>query len=410
MKELVNNLRISLFLAYRGIVRGNIGTILMTIMMMVLAFLNLVFLSSIFTGISKAIDSQAINMMYGNILIKPGKDDFYIKDVANKIRLISGLPGVVGASSHYVDSLYIEFDPEQDGLDVKSGNWITKAVNINEDRLVSNVSDYIVEGRFLDENSRDEIVLGRDVAGTHGTDKYNSSLKGVKVGDKVYATFSNGIRREYRVVGIFMSKSLFADSMIYISKNEYQSAYRVNGVANEIAVKLDQDNLEEKYIKIIKSLGIDDVDIKSWREVNELGGGITNSFTMIKGMLSAIGMLVAAVTIFIIIFVSVVNRRKQIGIMKAIGMQEEIIIISYIWQSLFYALCGVVFGLIIMYKAIIPIFVTYPLDFPVGYVSLVLSNNDLWTASIGLIASAFIGGLIPSLMGVKESILKLIWG
>ncbi len=410
MKELINNLQISLFLAYRGIVRGNIGTVLMTVAMMVLAFLNLVFLSSIFTGISQAIDNQAVNLMYGNIVIKPGEDDFYIKDVIDKTRLIAGLPGVVGVAGHYVDNLHLEYDPEKDGLDVKAGSWSAKAIDVDEESLVSSVTKYVIEGRFLTENSRDEIVLGRDVSGTHGSDKYNSSLKGVGVGDKIMVSFSNGVKREYKVVGIFMARSMFADSLVYIPKGEYESAYGVNGLANEISVKLAQPNQEEKYVKIIESMGINDVDIKSWKEVNELGGGITSSFTMIKGMLSAIGMLVAAVTIFIIIFVSVVNRRKQIGIMKAIGMQEEIIIISYIWQSLFYALCGVFFGLIVMYKVIIPIFVAYPLDIPVGYVSLVLSNSDFWTASIGLVLAALIGGLIPSFMGVKESILKLIWG
>ena len=50
------NIKASLFLAYKTIARGSKGTLIMTILIMTLAYVNLIFISSIFGGIVEAIN------------------------------------------------------------------------------------------------------------------------------------------------------------------------------------------------------------------------------------------------------------------------------------------------------------------------------------------------------------------
>ncbi len=54
------NIKTSFFLAYTSIKRGNKGTLAMVILIMTLAYVNLVFISSVFGGIVEAINREAI--------------------------------------------------------------------------------------------------------------------------------------------------------------------------------------------------------------------------------------------------------------------------------------------------------------------------------------------------------------
>jgi putative ABC transport system permease protein len=123
-----------------------------------------------------------------------------------------------------------------------------------------------------------------------------------------------------------------------------------------------------------------------------------------------IGTIVAGITIFIIIFVSVVNKRRQIGILKAIGMTESTIILYFVMQALFYGVIGIILGASLILFVIRPYFISNPLDFPVGWVSLKVTFNIIRISNLSLMAAALIGGFFPAYRGAKESILKSIWG
>jgi len=137
---------------------------------------------------------------------------------------------------------------------------------------------------------------------------------------------------------------------------------------------------------------------------------ITKSFDMIALLIAVIGLFVASVTIFIIIYVNTISKRRQIGILRAIGIKENIIIQSYIFQAMFYAISGTIIGLFIMFFILKPWFIEHPLKFPVGYVSLLIVPEKVSINTISLIAAALAAGLIPSWMAVRETILEAIWG
>lgn len=71
-----------------------------------------------------------------------------------------------------------------------------------------------------------------------------------------------------------------------------------------------------------KVIWFHDEEIRTWEQLTGFTSSASKSFTMISIILGAIGTVVAGITIFIIIFVSIVNKRRQIGILKAIGMKE----------------------------------------------------------------------------------------
>lgn len=403
------NIKTSFFLAYTSIVRGSKGTLAMTILIMTLAYINLVFISSVFGGIVEAINAESINNQYGNIVIEPAVDKRYIDD-QQAIKWISFIPGVVGSSAHYIDNPVISYDERNDGYDIKSRRWVLKSINVDDEKKVTQIHKSIIEGSFLDEADKDQIILGKELAGGHGGNLDHLSLGGVSVGDEIDLIYSNGVKRSYYVKGIFSTKNTQVDQMAFITQKEMESVIRVYSWASEILVKTEDTGQEDKYIDQIRELGLKNEDISKWSDLLGFTASASDSFSMISIILGVIGTIVAGVTIFIIIFVSVVNKRKQIGILKAIGMKEETIILSFVLQALFYAVVGVILGVSFILFILRPFFISNPLDFPIGWVSLKVTFNIIRISNISLILAALIGGFIPAFRGSRESILKSIWG
>lgn len=403
------NIKTAFFLAFTSIKRGNKGTLAMTILIMTLAYVNLVFVASIFGGIVEAINKEAIENQYGNIIIEPAIDEVYIQN-KDAIAQISDIPGVVGVSAHYVDSAIITYDEHSDGSDIKSGKWTLKSINPEDEKGVTNIYRSIIAGSFLEQIDRDEILIGKEVSGEHGGDLTHLSL-GVSVGDKVDVSFSNGTQRTYTVKGVFSTKSTQADQMVFVTEKEMRSVFKApHDWASEILVKTEDIGNEERYIEEIKRLGLEQEDIKKWSDLMGFTSGASKSFVMISIILGVIGTIVAGVTIFIIIFVSVVNKRRQIGILKAIGMTKNTIVLYFVLQALFYGVIGVLFGVSLILFVIRPFFISNPLDFPVGWVSLQVTFDIIRISNISLIGAALIGGFFPAYRGAKESILTSIWG
>lgn len=381
----------------------------MTILIMTLAYVNLVFISSVFGGIVEAINVESITNQYGNIVITRAIDEKYIENT-KAIKGIDTIPGVIGSSAHYVDSAVISYDDHRDKIDVLSGRWIVKSVNVEDEIRVTKIHESIIEGSYLDSGDRDKIILGKEIAGGHGGDLDYLSLGGRGVGDKVNVLFSNGASRTYTIKGIFSVKDTKVDQMAFISKREMESVLGVDNWASEIIVKIEEKGEEDLYIQEIRRLGLDDEEIQKWNELMGFTSSASASFTLISVILGVIGTAVAGITIFIIIFVNVVNKRRQIGILKAIGMEEGTIIVYFVLQALFYGVVGVAIGAAFILLVLRPFFISNPLDFPVGWVSLKVTFNIIRISNISLIAASLIGGFVPAFRGARESILESIWG
>ncbi len=402
------NIKTSLFLAITSIKRGNKGTLAMTILIMTLAYVNLVFVASIFGGIVEAINKEAIDNQYGNIIIEPAVDKKYIEN-RKAIKAIKTIPGVIGVSPHYIDNPLVKYDYRNDGNDIKTGRRVLKSIDPEKEKGVTKIYKSMVDGDFLDPTDRDQIIIGKEIAGGYGGDLEYLSL-GVTVGDQIDVYFSNGTSRTYTIKGVFSTKSTQADQMLFITQKEMESILKVHNWASEVLVKIEDTGNEDMYIKELRQIGFKKEDIKKWQDLMGFTSGASKSFTMISVILGVIGTIVAGVTIFIIIFVSVVNKRRQIGILKAIGMEENTIILYFVLQALFYGVVGVVIGAFLILFVIRPLFISNPLDFPVGWVSLKITFNIIRISNLSLIGAALIGGFFPAYRGAKESILKSIWG
>ena len=399
---MLKNLQVSFFLAYKSIRKGNIGTTILTVVIMSMIFVNLVFLPSIVSGIGEGMNVMLIDYTCANILIEPQEDNLYISNVGSIQKKLNSLPGVAGTSAHYISGATFTY----------KDNFVSGAlysINPIDEVTVTKTYTGIIEGEYLSKGDNDEILLGIDLAGEEGKEAEERDLGGVRVGDKITVTFSNGVIREYRVKGIFKTKSFMADGSAFITEKEMESVLGLDDKASEILVKLNQRGTEEEFKKKFMELGISE-DIKTWEDkASGIVGDIISSFSLINVISTIISLIMAVIVIFIIIYINTINKRKQIGILKAVGIDKSIIIRSYVIQSLFYCFSGITIGSIILYL-LISYLIANPLEFPMTYVRPLVEPQLIIQSVISLIAVSLIAGFIPSWKTANENILKAIWG
>lgn len=412
----MGNLKVALFLAYKSIIKGNRWALALIIMVMSLSFANLILTPSILSGVANTLNRQQVDTLFANVVIDPEKDKYYLDHVEQIENKIKQIPGVIGVSAHLNSSAFIEYQWQDKGSPAdkgKSGNWSVIGIDPNQEVNVTTIHENIIQGSYLEAGERDAIILGIEVAG--GDSAQSSSfltLEGVQVGDKVRLTYPNSVQREYRVKGIFHARETQADRLVFVTTKELTSVLGRTifaDRASQILVKTEQTGDERWFIEELETLGING-KIRSWREYGGAAGGIVSSFNVIASLINGIGLVVAAIVMFIVIYINVLNRKRQIGILRAIGIKTNIVIISYLIQALFYAVLGIIFGEIIMRFAIQPYFTNYPLDLPLGLVSLGIEPSAILKAVLGLILAAIFAGLIPVLSIIRQSIIKSIWG
>lgn len=410
------NLKVALFLAYKSIIRGNRWALMLIVMVMSLSFINLVLTSSILAGITDTMDEQQVNNLFSNIIVDPEEKEYYLNNVAETEKTIERVPGIVGVSSHLNNTALVEYrwkEKESPSDKGKSGSFTVIGIDPDREVNVTTVHQYMIEGSYLAEDDRDKIVLGVEVAGGEQAQfSEHLTLGGVAVGDKVRLTYPNGVQREYTVKGIFQTKEMTAaDRRAYVSRKEMVSVMgrqAFNDRASQILVKTEGVGDEERYINEIKSMGIKG-QVRSWREYGGIGS-IISSFDIIASLINGIGLVVAGIVMFIVIYINVLHKRRQIGILRAIGIKKNIVVTSYLAQALLFAIAGIVFGGLIFGFVIQPYFQNYPLDLPVGLVSLNIQAATIQEAILGLLLAAVFAGFIPVLSIIKQSIIKAIWG
>ncbi len=422
LQNLFQNLKIAIFLASKSITRGNKGTTGLIIFIMALSFVNLVFIASILNGIVETINNQMINNSTAHIVIDPqetpNRKDYLIhsRELQNQI---SALPGVIASSGHYQLAGTIAFDKNKNGkFKYLPGQII--GINPEKEKLVTDISRHIVSGQYLEETDTNKILLGVSLAGDYLGVIESTSLEGAKVGNKIKIIFNNGIERTYTVKGLFSVKFDMIDAIAYISEKEAESILSISDSASQILIKtslpsniINNENKMTNEINIIAKntqTTAPNVKIRKWNELLGPLAGISTSFGVITSIVSAIALLVAAVTIFIMIYVNAINKKRQIGILKAIGIEENIIIYSYIFQAIFFAFFGTAIGLILFFYIVEPYFSANPISLPMGDTRLVLSRNSAIFSIISLIVASIIAGFIPAWKITKINILKAIWG
>ncbi len=417
LNNLKTALSVGLFLGARQLRRSSRWTTVLIVSIMTLTFLNLVVISGILVGLIEG-GKQANQEQYtGDVFITPIPGKATIESTPALLSYLDTIPEIIGYSVRYFEGARVEgnYQTRRDFtlLPDTAGTQLTGIVITDEDSL-TNLSDLVIEGEFLDPLESGYVVLGKNLLSRYAAsfgDGFDS-LDEVGPGDRVRIT-ALGNTEEFIVKGVLGSKVGEVSIRAFISQNDFlRLVPRTDLNANEITIVHDKSHTSEEVRDWILASDFSDVArVRTTAEaIPQFLNDIQIAFSLLGNIIGAIGIVVASITIFIVIFINAVTRRKFIGILKGIGVSPRAIQISYVFQSLVYALVGVILGLIIIYGLLVPYFDANPLDFPFSDGILVAPFGETMIRTGLLLFVTLIAGFVPAWLIVRKNTLDSILG
>lgn len=409
------SLKVGFFLAFRQLKGSNKATTTLIIFVMTLTFLNLVVVRGVLVGLIEGSVKVYRQSSTGEIFISKLPKKSYIENSPAMLETVKTMPWVESFSPRYLELGNIEADYKSKirltDASNSAGGVIAGINPVLEDKT-TNLSSKIVEGKFLSPYDTEYVVLGSSLLKKYvPVDSASFSfLENVEPGTKVRISVG-GNTREFTVKGVIRSKADEVDFRAYILDTTLRNMigrtdYNVDEVAIRLKSGINPIVVKEALLKsgIGKTARVQTADDALPKFIMD----IKNTFAILGNVVGSIGLVVASITIFIVIFVNAITHRKFIGILKGIGISSQAIEMAYVFQSLFYATLGIGVGLLILYGFLVPFIAAHPIRFPFSDGILIAEISATFLRVFLLALATIIAGFIPARIVVRRNTLDSI--
>jgi len=197
---------------------------------------------------------------------------------------------------------------------IKEGNRVfavgLKGINPNTESSVTKIKKYVAVGN-MDDLGQNKVIIGKELALYLGL--------GINSDIVTYSPF--GKERNLKVVGIFNSGMYDYDlNLIFTDLKTAQDILGLNNKFSAIAIKLDNLNLADKVRGQLSNVLGFDYNLKTWMEANQNFFAALKLEKLTMFIILTLIILVASFNIISTLVVMVVEKTRDIGILKAIGM------------------------------------------------------------------------------------------
>jgi putative ABC transport system permease protein len=252
------------------------------------------------------------------------------------------------------------------------------------------------------------VGMGRLLSARARTEPLAVCVLGVKVKRELFGSrraLGQWVRvgdRRMRVIGVLEERgeSLGLDmrDMLVIPVRTAEQLFDSPGLFRillDIAPSADSDKIQEQTLRVIRKRhdGEEDVTVISQDSMLAAFDNILATLTMAIAAISSISLLVAGILIMNISLISVSQRRKEIGLLKAIGASSRQIKQLFIGESLLLISMGSALGISVAFALIFVFAGLWP-SFPL--------QPPTWAVPAALLV-AFGTGLVFSIMPAKRA-------
>lgn len=193
------------------------------------------------------------------------------------------------------------------------------------DAVITNGSTY---------SSANEVIIGTTAAKTMNK----------TIGDTI--TLSN---ETFKVVGIYQTGDVMEDGGVFMSLSALQSLTNSTGTVSSIMVKADNSNNTDSLTKTIESTYSNLTTTDSMASMGRMNNGLSVIETG-SWAVSLLAVLISAVIVVLTMVKSVVERTREIGVLKAVGWTSKRVLLMIIGESIVLAvlasILGVGFGIV----------------------------------------------------------------
>ena len=224
---------------------------------------------------------------------------------------------------------------------LKGITYYVSATGVTDEYFTINEGLVVEEGRTFVRNEKGTAIIGYGIA--------HQDLKQViKVGDrlKLSSEVSNvGKTLTLRIVGILeeVGGQFGSDSSLFISLDSYDQFFETNGVYSSIQVQAE-DWVDVEFVADTIEDNINGVTASTAASTLETINSVISTIESVLAGIAAISLLVAGVGIVNTMIVSVMERTKEIGTMKALGAKSMDVLLLFISEAAMTGFVGGVLG------------------------------------------------------------------
>lgn len=398
--------------------KGHKLRVFVTLLWIIIGITSSILVSSIGNGLKKEVtdsvnrvnpnktriyfESSDSNMANMETFLNP----FKLEDI-DELSFIEGVERISASKDDFsMGSMYYSdasFDKKTTYVDIKE---------FNDDKIVP------VFGRnfsYDDENRKVIIITMQNAIDLFNTPK-EALGKGITINNHIYEVIGiidensiknnseNNINNMYyddmNYIYSYMPKKAFNDLMnqfsypqeIYSLDLVVSKGYDMYEVSNNVINKL-----YELHPDINGSYNIDD-PTEETKELESMISTINKFVTLI----TAISMFVGGVGVMNIMYVSVMERQREIGIRRAIGAKPLDILVQFLVEAIFITILGGIIGIVIGFIVV---------NYASNYLPFkALPNiNSLLFASVTTVITGTIFGIVPAIKASKLDPIKAIY-
>lgn len=316
---------------------GNKRRAMLTFLIMSFGIAMYILMGGILRGFDKTSFDNVINFETGHLKIQKAdfdEDKFgtenFITNYQNLVKKLSEKNFITGLTERL--KYKGQIDNGEDAYPV-----LALGIDINTINSVFNVKDFISKGEF----TKDGVVIGKNLA---------KDMK-LKIGDSVYFTFrkANDMMDsvEIPISGIINAPDPGVNnSTIFFSLQFFQKLLGKDAIT-EINIKTNDIKKIGKYISILKPLVGKKLEILSWQEMAKDIFALTKAKHAGQNIFILAIIIIALIGIVNTMLMSVLEKSKEIGTLKALGMTDNEVEKMFITEGFIIGLFGAIFGIIL---------------------------------------------------------------
>lgn len=373
--------------------KSNKGQTLLIILGIAIGVSVQIFIGSLIQGLQKSLIEKTIGNS-SQITITSETGDGKIKEynkLTDSIRTAD--PNITAISVALDNAAFLEYGGSSQSI-------LIRGFEMDQADRIYNIYDRILEGTYPKKES--EILLGIDLK-----DEY-----GLALNDEVKITTPGGKSVNCRIVGFFDLKVSSLNTGWGITTLETaQQIFDTEDVVTSIEMQVDSSlifSADEIAGNVESALKNGDLKIVNWKEQNEsLLSGLQGQ-SISSYMIQVFVMISVILGIASVLAITVIQKSKQIGILKAMGIRNSTTSYIFLFQGLilgfFGAVLGILFGLGL--SVAFTKFALNPDGTPV--IELYISYSFIAVSGLIAVVASVLAALFPAIRSSKLNPIDII--